>query len=155
VRACELPGKDRGPNAGLTARNHAILWLLLDTGGELVALQKQPGVAGLVSVKRYQHFCEQRSQESEAWACSEKSVFTRHSRRGKSTRRKERGWGEKPQTLLVRKEQFVESLWLWNNEEAVVPSRSQTPHELIRANVSRGFSWEASERRASFDLPPR
>jgi site-specific recombinase XerD len=35
----------------------------LQAGGELAALQEQLGVAGLVSVKRYQHYCEQRSQE--------------------------------------------------------------------------------------------
>ena len=31
----------------------------LQAGGELAVLQKQLGVAGLASVKRYQHFCEQ------------------------------------------------------------------------------------------------
>jgi site-specific recombinase XerD len=32
LRACQLPGSPGGPNAGMTARNRAILWLLLDTG---------------------------------------------------------------------------------------------------------------------------
>src|SRR5439155_19746077 len=32
LRACQLPGKPGGQNAGMTARNRAILWLLLDTG---------------------------------------------------------------------------------------------------------------------------
>jgi site-specific recombinase XerD len=32
LRACQLPGEHGGPNAGMTARNRAILWLLLDTG---------------------------------------------------------------------------------------------------------------------------
>ena len=32
LRACQLPGSPGGHNAGLTARNRAILWLLLDTG---------------------------------------------------------------------------------------------------------------------------
>jgi len=33
----------------------------LQTGGGLAALREQLGVADLVSVKRYQHFSEQRS----------------------------------------------------------------------------------------------
>jgi site-specific recombinase XerD len=32
LRACQLPGSPGGLNAGLTARNRAILWLLRDTG---------------------------------------------------------------------------------------------------------------------------
>src|SRR6266566_6624637 len=32
LRACQLPGSPEGQNAGMTARNRAILWLLLDTG---------------------------------------------------------------------------------------------------------------------------
>jgi site-specific recombinase XerC len=32
LRACQLPGELGGHNAGMTARNRAILWLLLDTG---------------------------------------------------------------------------------------------------------------------------
>jgi site-specific recombinase XerD len=32
LRVCQLPGPPGGHNAGLTARNRAILWLLLDTG---------------------------------------------------------------------------------------------------------------------------
>ena len=32
LRACQLPGSPGGQNAGMTARNRAILWLLLDTG---------------------------------------------------------------------------------------------------------------------------
>ena len=32
ARACQLPGEHGGHNAGMTARNRAILWLLLDTG---------------------------------------------------------------------------------------------------------------------------
>ena len=32
LRACQLTGSPGGPNAGMTARNRAILWLLLDTG---------------------------------------------------------------------------------------------------------------------------
>jgi site-specific recombinase XerD len=32
LHACRLPGSPDGPNAGTTARNRAILWLLLDTG---------------------------------------------------------------------------------------------------------------------------
>src|SRR5437868_11183637 len=32
VRACQLTGTHGGLNAGMTARNRAILWLLLDTG---------------------------------------------------------------------------------------------------------------------------
>ncbi len=47
----------------------------LQAGGELAALQEQLGVADLVSVKRYQHFCEQQNQEREARACSEEPVF--------------------------------------------------------------------------------
>jgi len=57
----------------------------LQAGGELTALQEQLGVADLVSVKRYQHFCdEQRRRERSAQQGSEESLFTRHSRRGKS-----------------------------------------------------------------------
>jgi len=65
----------------------------LRAGGELAALQEQLGVADLASVKRYQHFCEQRRQEQEIQACSEKSAFTQQSRRDKSKRRKEQGRG--------------------------------------------------------------
>jgi site-specific recombinase XerD len=65
----------------------------LRTGGELAALQEQLGVADLASVRRYQHFCEQRRQEQEIQACSEESVFTQQSRRDKSKRRKEQGRG--------------------------------------------------------------
>jgi site-specific recombinase XerD len=32
LRACQLPGSPGGQKAGMTARNRAILWLLLDTG---------------------------------------------------------------------------------------------------------------------------
>ena len=32
LRACQLPGSPGGHNAGMEARNRAILWLLLDTG---------------------------------------------------------------------------------------------------------------------------
>jgi site-specific recombinase XerC len=42
LRACQLPGRQGGHNAGMTARNRAILWLLLDTGlqvSELCALR--------------------------------------------------------------------------------------------------------------------
>lgn len=42
LRACELPGTPGGRNAGLTRRNCAILWLLLDAGltvSELCALR--------------------------------------------------------------------------------------------------------------------
>jgi Phage integrase family len=70
---------------------YAIRFLL--AGGELAALQEQLGVADLASVKRYQHFCEQRRQEQEIQACSEESVFTQQSRRDKSKRRKEQGRG--------------------------------------------------------------
>jgi site-specific recombinase XerD len=38
----------------------------LQAGGELAVLQKQLGVADIVSVKRYQHFCQQRKEEREA-----------------------------------------------------------------------------------------
>ncbi len=65
----------------------------LRAGGELAALQEQLGVADLASVKRYQHFCEQRRQEQEIQACTEESVFTQQSRRDKSKRRKEQGRG--------------------------------------------------------------
>jgi site-specific recombinase XerD len=32
LHGCRLPGSPGGPNAGMTARNRAILWLFLDTG---------------------------------------------------------------------------------------------------------------------------
>jgi site-specific recombinase XerD len=32
LRACQLPGEQGGHNAGMTLRNRAILWLMLDTG---------------------------------------------------------------------------------------------------------------------------
>jgi site-specific recombinase XerD len=70
---------------------YAIRFLL--AGGKLAALQEQLGVADLASVKRYQHFCEQRRQEQEIQACSEKSAFTQQSRRDKSKRRKEQRRG--------------------------------------------------------------
>jgi site-specific recombinase XerD len=58
----------------------------VQAGGGLAALQEQLGVAGLASVRRYQRFCDE--QES-----SEESLFTRHSRRGKSKHHQERGRG--------------------------------------------------------------
>jgi site-specific recombinase XerD len=61
----------------------------LQTGGELAALQEQLGVAALASVKRYQHFFEQRKEERQAWACREESLSTRLSQRGKRKRRQE------------------------------------------------------------------
>ena len=54
----------------------------LQAGGELAALQKQLGVADLVSMKRYQHFCEQQGQERKAQGYSERSLPTRPSQRG-------------------------------------------------------------------------
>ena len=38
LRACQLPGEHGGQNAGMTARNRAILWLLLDTGLQISEL---------------------------------------------------------------------------------------------------------------------
>jgi site-specific recombinase XerD len=54
----------------------------LQAGGELAALQKQLGVADIVSVKRYQYFCQQRKEEREAQACPEESMPTRQSQKG-------------------------------------------------------------------------
>jgi site-specific recombinase XerC len=82
----------------------------LRTGGELAALQEQLGVADLASVKRYQHFCEQRRQEQEIQACSEESVFTQQSRRDKSKRRKEQGRGEVSDALREKRAVFGEPL---------------------------------------------
>jgi len=45
---------------------------------------------------------------------------------------------ERSQTLVVRKECFLENPELWKNEKAVVPTRSRRPHELIRAMASPG-----------------
>lgn len=60
--------------------------------------------------------------------------------------------GEKSQTLLVRKERCVENPYLWNNEEAMVSSRSQTPHELICAMVSRGSAGK-HQKKSFFQAP--
>jgi site-specific recombinase XerD len=38
LRACQLPGEQGGHNAGMTLRNRAILWLLLDTGLQVFEL---------------------------------------------------------------------------------------------------------------------
>jgi site-specific recombinase XerD len=65
----------------------------LRSGGELADLREQLGVACLSSVKRYQHFCEQRKEERQAQAYPEESMSTRQSRRDKSKRRKEQGRG--------------------------------------------------------------
>lgn len=65
----------------------------LQSGGELADLREQLGVACLSSVKRYQHFCEQRKEERQAQAYPEESMSTRQSRRDKSKRRKEQGRG--------------------------------------------------------------
>ena len=62
----------------------------LQAGGGLAALREQLGVAGVASVKRYQHFCEQRQEEREAQACPEESMSTRQSERGKRRRRQGR-----------------------------------------------------------------
>jgi site-specific recombinase XerD len=55
----------------------------LQAGGGLAALREQLGVAGVASVNRYQHFCEQRQEEQEAQVCPEESMSTRQSQRGK------------------------------------------------------------------------
>ena len=65
----------------------------VQAGGGPAALREQLGVAALASVKRYQHSCQQCGQEREGKLCSEESVFTRQSRRGRSNRRKEQGRG--------------------------------------------------------------
>ena len=57
----------------------------VQAGGGLAALQEQLGVAGLASVKRYQHCCEQRRDQ----APPEESMSTRQSQRGKRRRRQE------------------------------------------------------------------
>jgi site-specific recombinase XerD len=62
----------------------------LQAGGELAVLQKQLGVADIVSVKRYQYFCQQRKEEREAQACPEESMPTRQSQKGKLKRRQAR-----------------------------------------------------------------
>jgi site-specific recombinase XerD len=80
----------------------------LQTGGELAALQEQLGVADLASVKRYQHFCEQRRQEQEIQACSEESGFTQQSRPDKSKRRKEQDRGEVVDALREKRAVFRE-----------------------------------------------
>jgi site-specific recombinase XerD len=56
VRACQLAGEQGGHNAGMTARNRAILWLLLDTGlqvSELCSLRLADvdRVGGTVTVR--------------------------------------------------------------------------------------------------------
>ena len=86
----------------------AIRFLL--AGGKLAALQEQLGVADLASVKRYQHFCEQRRKAQEIQACSEKSAFTQQSRRDKSKRRKEQRWGEVAEALCEKRAVFGKSL---------------------------------------------
>ncbi len=65
----------------------------LQSGGELTALREQLGVACLSSVKRYQHFCEQRKEERQAQAYPEESMSTRQSQRGKRRRCQERRTG--------------------------------------------------------------
>jgi site-specific recombinase XerD len=64
--------------ASLLRDTYAIRFL--QAGGERRALQEQLGLADLASVKRYQHFCEQRKEEREAQACPEESMPTRQSR---------------------------------------------------------------------------
>jgi site-specific recombinase XerD len=59
----------------------------LQAGGGLAALREQLGVAGVASVKRYQHFCEQRKEERQVQVCPEESMPTRQSQRGKRRRR--------------------------------------------------------------------
>jgi site-specific recombinase XerD len=60
----------------------------LQAGGELAALQEQLGVADLVSVKRYQRFCEQRHEEQPTQR-RDGPLFPRRSRRGKRRRHQE------------------------------------------------------------------
>jgi hypothetical protein len=55
------------------------------------------------------------------------------------------GMREKSQTLFVRNVRFLENPWLRKNDKAVVPYRSQAPHELIRTRVSPG-SLRVEER---------
>ena len=82
----------------------------LQAGGELAALQGQLGVACLSSVKRYQHFCEQRRQEQEIQTCSEESVFTQQSRRDKSKRGRNKDGGEAADALREKRAVFGEPL---------------------------------------------
>ena len=91
-RLSQRAGFARAPICPSRLRDtYAIRFLL--AGGKLTVLQEQLGVADLASVKRYQHFCEQRRQEQEIQACSEKSAFMQQSRRDKSKRRKEQRRG--------------------------------------------------------------
>ncbi len=62
----------------------------LQSGGELTALREQLGVACLSSVKRYQHFCEQRKEERQAQASPEESMSTQQSQKGKRRHCQER-----------------------------------------------------------------
>ncbi len=92
LRLSQRAGFTRAPICPSVLRDtYAIRFLL--AGGKLAALQEQLGVASLASVKRYQHFCEQRRQEQKIQACSGKSAFTQQSRRDKSKRRKEQRRG--------------------------------------------------------------
>jgi site-specific recombinase XerD len=89
VRLSQRAGLTRTPICPSMLRDtYAIRFL--QAGEKLAVLQKQLGVADLVSVKRYQRFCEQRSEEREAQACSEASLSTQPSRGGKRRRRE---WG--------------------------------------------------------------
>ncbi len=62
----------------------------LQAGGGLAALRERLGVANIASVKRYQHYCEQRKEERQAQACPEESMPTRQFQRGKRRRGQER-----------------------------------------------------------------
>jgi site-specific recombinase XerD len=62
----------------------------LQEGGELEALREHLGVTCLSSVKRYQHFSEQRKEKRQARACPDESMSIRLSQRVKRRRRQER-----------------------------------------------------------------
>jgi len=76
MRLSQLAGFSRTPICPSMLRDtYAIRFV--QAGGGLAALREQLGVAGLASVKRYQHFCEQRKEERQAQAYPPASPFLR------------------------------------------------------------------------------
>jgi site-specific recombinase XerD len=87
-RLSKRAGFSRTPICPSMLRDTYAIHFLL-AGGGLAALREQLGVASLASVKRYQHFCEQRKEEREAQARPEGSMSIRQFQSEKSRRRQE------------------------------------------------------------------
>lgn len=88
-RLSQRAGFTRTPICPSTLRETYAIGFL-QAGGELAVLREQLGIVDLISVKRYQHACEQRGQEREAQEYSAGSLSPWRFRRGTRRRLQQR-----------------------------------------------------------------